>query len=180
MSSITWKGPKIVLPEGVYQFRRLGYRDLRELFSIWVQYQTDAAERTKLTLSSVEAGLDETQKEALGRSVYELALSAPDRAFEFIFSTLVPVPGSGPDKTDPPPLTAEDAEDENKIPIWFVTSYVEKLLDHKDFDRFFTELLGLLRKDGKLRSRITNLTGTKKPRGSGRSNGKQDGQTSTS
>jgi hypothetical protein len=173
VSSIVWKGPKVELPQGLYQFRRLGLRDLRELYSIWTQYQTDTAKRLHLSLSDLEDP-DSDMKEEIGRSVYDLALQAPDRAFEWIFSTLVPVAGTGKDKTVPPTLHAKDAEDENVTPIWFLTTYIESLLNHKDFDRFFTELVSLLRKEGKLRTKIRKLTG------SGKSKDKPDGETTKS
>ena len=186
MSSIGWHGPKLGLPQGTYQFRRLGLRDLRELYSIWVQYQNDTAKRLRLTVADLD-DLSPDRKEEIGESLYELALDAPERAFGLIFSTLVPVANSGPEKSTPEPLCADDVDDEEKVPIWFLTSYIDKLLEHKDFDRFFTELVGLLRKDGKLRKKIAALRPkrdadekTEKPSGSGKSSDRQDGPTSTS
>ena len=147
MSTLGWEGPRIELPRGSYQFRRLGSRDLTKLMRLWFDY----GKKTIAKVGDVAA----VSREKLGQSLYEIALTEPDDVFVWAFGTLAPVDGA-------PALTKESIDDPEAVPLWFLTTYIDKLLDHADFDRFFGECLALISKDGKLRTRLQMLSGRSK------------------
>jgi hypothetical protein len=147
VSTLGWEGPRIELPRGSYQFRRLGTRDLTKLLGLWFKY----GKKTTAKVGDVSA----VSREELGQSLYEIALTEPDDVFVWAFGTLAPV-------DDAPALTKEAIDDPELVPLWFITTFIDKLLDHKDFDRFFVECLSLISKDGKLRTRLRTLSGPSK------------------
>ena len=146
MSTLGWEGPRLELPRGSYQFRRLGTRDLTKLLGLWFKY----GKKTVATVDPTKA-----TREELGQSLYEIALTEPDDVFVWAFGTLAPL-------DDAPALTKEAIDDPESVPLWFITSYIDKLLDHADFDRFFVECSNLIKKDGKLRTRLKTLSGPSK------------------
>lgn len=156
MSTLGWEGPRLELPRGSYQFRRLGTRDLTKLLGLWFKY----GKKTVATVDPTKA-----TREELGQSLYEIALTEPDDVFVWAFGTLAPL-------DDAPALTKEAIDDPESVPLWFITSYIDKLLDHADFDRFFVECSNLIKKDGKLRTRLKTLSGPSKA--------EPDGPTTTS
>ncbi|MCK9355734.1 MAG: hypothetical protein M0R22_01075 [Dehalococcoidia bacterium] len=134
MSTIGWEGPRIDLPRGSYQFRRLGTKDLTKLLGVWFGYQR------KTAAGVATEGLT---REEFGRSLYEVFASEPEDLFGWAFGTLTPLDGAKQ-------LEPSDVEDAETIPLWFLTTYITGLLDHEDFARFFGEFSSLLAKDGKL------------------------------
>ena len=147
MSTLGWEGPRIELPRGSYQFRRLGTRDLTKLMRLWFDY----GKKTTAKVGDVSA----ISREELGQSLYEIALTEPDDVFVWAFDTLRPV-------DDAPALTKESIDDPEAVPLWFLTTFIDKLLDHPDFDRFFDECFALISKEGKLRTRLRTLSGLSK------------------
>ena len=165
MSTFGWEGPRLEVPRGSYQFRRLGTRHLRALYALLMKY---GSQELANVVDSGATG-DEAQdalKGQLKKSIYEIALNAADDVFAWAFSVLKPVGGA-------PELTIESIDDEELVPIWFITTFIRKLVDdHEDFDRFFVEFSGLISREGPLRTRLQTL--------SGRSKAAPDGPTSES
>ena len=155
MSTLGWEGPRIDVPRGSYQFRRLGTRHLRALFSLLVKY---GSKELAEVVTSGEQGekAQEALKAQIGRSMYDIALTAADDVFAWAFTVLKPV-------GDAPELTIASIDDEELVPIWFITTFITKLVEeHEDFDRFFGEFGRLISREGPLRMRLKTLSGRSK------------------